>query len=148
MNGGGGFLVQRRSRCRRGAARAVGLALGFVVGALVLLLGHAALAAADPAASAWFTTDQGKVRLIAAAPAVGSGDTVRLGLEFRLAPEWKVYWRSPGDAGLPPQIDWSGSANLAGATMEWPAPRRFSDYNLQTVGYEGAVVLPIIARLA
>src|ERR1700693_3280800 len=55
--------------------------------------------AAEPGPSAWFETDQGKVRLIAAAPTTGPGATARLGLEFRLAPGWKVYWRSPGDAG-------------------------------------------------
>jgi suppressor for copper-sensitivity B len=147
MNGGGGILVQRRSRCRHDAARTLALALGLVLGALAFLPGRAALAQGDPAASAWFATDQGKVRLIAAAPAVGEGDAVRLGLEFRLAPDWKIYWRSPGDAGMPPQLDWTGSQNLAGATIDWPAPRRFSAYGLETIGYEDAVVLPITARL-
>src|SRR5258708_4438946 len=66
----------------------------------LLFGGPAVRAADDPAASAWFETDQGKVRLIAAAPRVGEGDTVRLGLEFQLEAGWKVYWRSPGDAGL------------------------------------------------
>ena len=30
---------------------------------------------------------------------------IRLGLAFELRPGWKIYWRSPGDAGLPPTID-------------------------------------------
>ena len=58
-------------------------------------IGHAA------AASAWDQTDVTEVRLIAASDAVGEGDTVRLGLQFRLEPGWKIYWRTPGDAGLP-----------------------------------------------
>jgi suppressor for copper-sensitivity B len=104
-------------------------------------------AAADPAASPWFETEQGKVRLIAAAPQLGAAESVRLGLEFRLAPGWDIYWRAPGDAGLPPQIDWQGSRNLAAAEIAWPAPRRFSAYGLETIGYQGTVVLPITARL-
>ncbi len=103
--------------------------------------------AADSAASEWFVTDQGRVRLIAAAPSIDGG-TVHLGLEFEMAPHWKIYWRSPGDAGYPPHLDWTGSRNLAGADVAWPAPRRFSVQGLQTVGYETAVVLPISARLA
>src|SRR5579883_1572070 len=128
---------------RGGIARVGAVLLGF---AATLVAFHAK--AADSAASSWFETDQGKVRLIAATTAVGSAETVQLGLEFSLAPGWKVYWRSPGDAGLPPTIDWAGSENLAGAAFAWPAPRRFSAYGLATVGYADAVVLPIAARLA
>jgi len=113
----------------------------------VLGLGRMTPAAADPAASEWFVTEQGSVRLIAAAPQTGAADTRRLGLEFRLAPGWKIYWRAPGDAGLPPRLDWAGSRNLAKAEIAWPAPQRFSAYGLETIGYEDAVILPISARL-
>jgi suppressor for copper-sensitivity B len=136
-----------------GASRATGGVgrRGFLAAlmAIVLLpfgLG-AARAATDPAASPWFETEQGKVRLIAATPQLGAAESVQLGLEFRLAPGWDIYWRAPGDAGLPPQIDWQGSRNLAAAEIAWPAPRRFSAYGLETIGYQGTVVLPITARL-
>ena len=69
-------------------------------------------ALAAGAASDWFVTDQGKVRLIAAQGFVGDDKAVELGLEFQLAPHWKIYWRSPGDAGYPPRLDWTGSENL------------------------------------
>jgi suppressor for copper-sensitivity B len=122
--------------------------IGRLVAFVMLVLGLGiATSRAEPAASPWFVTEQGKVRLIAASPGVGTGNTVRLGLEFALAPGWKIYWRSPGDAGLPPVLDWTGSTNLAGATLLWPAPQRFSAYGLETIGYEGDVVLPIAAQL-
>jgi suppressor for copper-sensitivity B len=104
-------------------------------------------AAAADAASPWYETDQGKVRLIAAAAMPGSAAAVLLGLQFELAPHWKIYWRSPGDAGYPPSLDWTGSQNLKAATIAWPAPERFSVQGLETVGYDGAVVLPITATL-
>lgn len=121
-------------------------ALGWVLAGCAALLPVPGFAQTD-AASPWFQTDQGKVRLIAAQPAVGDAQSVMLGLEFELAPHWKIYWRSPGDAGYPPQLDWTGSDNLASTTIEWPAPERFSVLGLETVGYSGAVVLPIVARL-
>src|SRR5215469_95011 len=102
---------------------------------------------AQEAASPWFTTEQGRVRLIAASPSVGTDEQVWLGLQFQLAPHWKIYWRAPGDAGYPPHLDWVGSTNLASAEILWPAPERFSVLGLETVGYTGAVVLPITARL-
>ena len=30
-----------------------------------------------------------------------------LGLEFKLEPGWKIYWRQPGDSGMPPQGVWA-----------------------------------------
>lgn len=65
------------------------------------------------------------------------------GLAIRLAPGWKTYWRSPGDAGIPPQIDWSGSVNLAHAAIRWPVPSTFDINGMTSVGYERDVILPL-----
>ncbi|MGH6981283.1 MAG: protein-disulfide reductase DsbD family protein, partial [Stellaceae bacterium] len=105
-------------------------------------------AAAAETASPWFVTDQGRVRLVSGVVSVGADTAVPLGLEFDLKPHWKIYWRSPGDAGYPPRVDWAGSANLRDASFGWPAPKRFAVLGLQTVGYEGHVVLPIAASVA
>ncbi len=113
---------------------------------LAALLTIVAAAPAVAASSAWAERDQLRVRLIAATEAVGEADTLRLGLEFALAPGWKTYWRSPGDAGYPITIDWGGSTNLADASLLWPAPHRFQLFGLETFGYEDEVVLPIVAR--
>jgi suppressor for copper-sensitivity B len=126
-------------------SRLLVLALLFAASAVVAPAG--ATAASDRAASPWATTAHGAVRLIAAVDAVGEGASVALGLSFRMNPGWHIYWRSPGDAGYPPQVNWANSANLAAADLSWPAPRRFSVLDLETIGYEDAVVLPIEARL-
>ena len=108
----------------------------------------ATAAPALAAASDWSVTEQASVRLIAAVDGVGDRSTVPMGIQFRLKPGWKIYWRSPGDAGLPPKADWSGSQNIAGTSVAWPAPERFSVYGLETLGYKREVVLPVEARLA
>ncbi len=125
----------------------MGLILRALALAVMLIAAPGALRA-EEAASPWFNTEQGRVRLIAADPSVGTDQSVWLGLQFELAPHWKVYWRSPGDAGYPPELDWAGSQNLAGAAVAWPAPERFTVLGLETMGYQNAVVLPITARLA
>lgn len=57
---------------------------------------------------------------------------------------WKTYWRNPGDAGgVPPSFDWSKSKNLAKAHVLYPAPKRFSDFAGDTIGYKGQVVFPV-----
>ncbi|MEM0948776.1 MAG: protein-disulfide reductase DsbD domain-containing protein [Pseudomonadota bacterium] len=64
-------------------------------------------------------------------------------LRLTLAPGWKTYWRAPGDAGIPPQFDWSGSANIRGAVPHWPTPSVFDQNGMRSVGYKNELTLPI-----
>ena len=64
-------------------------------------------------------------------------------LKLELEPGWKTYWRTPGDAGIPPQFDWSGSENLHGVGIAWPAPRVFLTAGMRTIGYTDTFVLPM-----
>jgi suppressor for copper-sensitivity B len=114
--------------------------------ALALLVAPPALAGAG--ASPWASTEQSQVRLLSAADAVGQGVSLEVGLHIRLEPGWKTYWRSPGDAGFPTLMDWSGSANLAAAEVHWPLPQRFHVFGLETLGYVDEVVLPVTVTLA
>ena len=118
--------------------RIAACALGLVLAAL-----STGGAIAAPGASPWVKTEQTELRLIAATKTVGAAETLRLGLHFKLKPGWKIYWRSPGDAGFPPIPDWSSSRNLKSAVMQWPAPERFSVLGLETLGYKKEVVFPI-----
>jgi suppressor for copper-sensitivity B len=113
---------------------------------LALLALVACLNAAAAAESSWATSDMARARLIAATPAVGEADALDLGLEIVLSPGWKTYWRSPGDAGVPPTQDWSGSENVASLDFLWPAPERFSLFGLDTFGYADEVVFPLVLR--
>lgn len=106
--------------------------------ALIAPAGHAWAAGSD-----WARTDQTEVRLISSADAVGDGKTLTVGVQFKLKPHWKTYWRSPGDAGFPMVLDWAGSANLQSAEVQWPQPLRFTVLGLTTIGYTDEVVFPI-----
>lgn len=64
-------------------------------------------------------------------------------LELSLAPGWKTYWRSPGDAGIPPEFDWRGAQNLDRVHVHWPAPIVFWQSGMRSVGYKERVVLPL-----
>ncbi|KEO52781.1 protein-disulfide reductase DsbD domain-containing protein [Thioclava pacifica] len=65
------------------------------------------------------------------------------GLEISLAPGWKTYWRAPGDAGIPPQITFAGSQNVADVKLHWPAPEIFLSAGMRTIGYHDGVLLPV-----
>jgi len=102
-----------------------------------------AAVSAEPGASPWQETEQTSLRLISATETAGGAEMLRLGMHFRMKPGWKIYWRSPGDAGFPPEPNWSASHNLKTAVVHWPAPARFSVLGLETLGYENEVVLPM-----
>ncbi len=95
---------------------------------------------------AWHDGEFAKTRLISSVAAVGDHEELRLGLQFRMRSGWKIYWRTPGDAGFPPQPAWNESGNLAAVDMRWPAPLRFSILGLQTLGYEDEVIFPLDVR--
>ena len=100
-------------------------------------------AAAAEGASEWQDGEKANVRLISATTGVGDLETLRLGLEVELQQGWKTYWRSPGDAGIPPHLVWDGSENVGEIDFQYPAPVRFDYYGLDTFGYEDRVVYPI-----
>ena len=60
-----------------------------------------------------------------------------------LAPGWKTYWRSPGDAGIPPLFDWSASENLASVRYHWTTPEVFRTAGYLSIGYHDAMMLPL-----
>jgi len=65
------------------------------------------------------------------------------GLRISLAPGWKTYWRSPGDAGIPPIINFAGSGNVAATRMQWPVPEVFFEHGIRSIGYHNEVVVPV-----
>ena len=101
------------------------------------------LCAAGAGCAAAQTLPQG-VREVAILGGWRQPDGSRLAaVAISLAPGWHTYWRVPGDAGIPPTFDWSGSRNLAGVAYEWPHPEVFEFDGMRTIGYAGTLVLPV-----
>ena len=107
--------------------------------ALMAMTIGASTASAEPAETRWSGEKFGRVRLIAGEV----GGKVMAGVEIRLDKGWKTYWRIPGDAGVPPDLDWSASANAARIKVLYPAPKRIKDPIGYSLGYEDHVVFPV-----
>jgi suppressor for copper-sensitivity B len=95
-------------------------------------------------ASQLFQTPQSSAEIVSAIDGAGDLAAIPLALHIVLQPGWKTYWRSPGDAGYPPQVDVSGSTNVARAELMWPVPHRFQLFGLQTFGYGDEVAFPLM----
>lgn len=119
------------------------LRFGYFCTFLAVFAFDAGISRSTETASNWIKTDQSSLRLISSVDGVKGLDSLRIGLQIKLAPGWKTYWRSPGDTGIPPQLDWSGSENLKSAKISWPLPEQFEAYGFSSWGYHDEVVFPI-----
>ena len=89
-----------------------------------------------------------EVSLISEREAAGPGETVYIALDMQMVPGWHVYWRNPGDAGLPPKFIPDGNSTVSAADIGeflWPLPKllpvepgRIMDY-----GYDDRLILPM-----
>jgi DsbC/DsbD-like thiol-disulfide interchange protein len=110
---------------------------GALAAALSPLLPGALAFAADAFSTDWAPAAKSQARLIA-----GGGDLA--GFEIDLSPGAITYWRDPGDAGLPPTLDFSASDNVVSVEPEFPAPKRIKEADGgEAFGYDGSVVIPL-----
>src|ERR1700755_1000012 len=113
-------------------------ALGFAV---TLVASSLAIEARAQDASPGQRDGHSAVRLLAGSR---NGPVLLGGIAFQLQPGWKTYWRTPGDSGVPPRIDFSKSENIEAVTILWPAPKKFPDGAGGTsLGYKEQMVLPL-----
>ncbi len=113
-------------------------------GALVTI----AIACAAPAAAATLpATHPVKARLVAEMGSVAPGGTLWVDLHLDIAQGWHVYWRNPGDSGLPTEIAWQLPAGFQAGDILWPAPERFVLGTIGNYGYQGSadLLVPITA---
>jgi thiol:disulfide interchange protein DsbD len=96
-----------------------------------------------PVMAQGFRTPADLVRasLVAEPAAVAGATPFTLAIHMRLKPGWHVYWRNPGDSGLPPEVTWTLPAGFNPGAIQWPAPRRIPIATLMNYGYEGEVTL-------
>jgi DsbC/DsbD-like thiol-disulfide interchange protein len=116
------------------------LHLAFAACGIAVILSSPATAADE---SPWTQDIRSAIRLIAGSNKAGAA-SMRAGIEIKLQPGWKTYWRYPGDSGVPPHFDFSGSENLKNATVLYPAPHLFTDETGNSLGYKDRVIFPLV----
>lgn len=82
--------------------------------------------------------------LIAEPSAVAPGKSFWVGLRLKLEPHWHVYWKNPGDAGLPVSIAWTLPPGFSAGPIQWPYPDRIEVPPLMNYGYENEVLFPVL----
>ena len=110
--------------------------------ALALIAVTSVAAPAFAAATDWQVIVPGvKARLISSNTLA---DGVALaGLELDMPTDTNIYWRIPGETGIPTAFDFSGSTGIAEAVLHWPYPQIDRSRGYLDYVYYGPVVLPV-----
>ncbi len=94
-------------------------------------------------------TGHAEASLISERSTVSPGDTFLGALKLDLEEDgWHVYWKNPGDSGLPPTVVWTLPEGVTASEFKWPAPHAIRlTPQLMNHGYEHQVVFPIEFRI-
>jgi DsbC/DsbD-like thiol-disulfide interchange protein len=82
-----------------------------------------------------------EVELITDNTSIQPGVPFWVGLHMDMDDQWQVYWKNPGDSGLPTIIKWDLPDGFKAGEVKWPYPMRMDYPELTTYNYEDEVIL-------
>src|SRR6516225_7211900 len=82
-----------------------------------------------------------KAELLAETASIAPGATLWVDLHLEIRPGWHIYWRNPGDSGLPTAIDWKLPQGFSAGHILWPVPEHFVQNGIGNYGYAGTADL-------
>lgn len=83
-----------------------------------------------------------RVRILADVSAVAPGVPFEAAALLEITPGWHVYWKNPGDSGLPTSVEFSLPPGFKTDGLKWPVPSVFRGAGgLTDYGYEDSLLL-------
>ena len=89
-------------------------------------------------------TSHAKIELLVETNEIVANEDFVIGIKFEIEPGWHIYWKNPGDSGLPAEIEWKNTESIEFKKFLWPSPQKTPEEPLMTYGYYNEVVLPAI----
>lgn len=84
-------------------------------GLLGLTLASATSAADDDA--------HARATLVSETATVVAGQPFLVAISFEIDPKWHLYWKDPGDSGLPPSVKWTLPEGFRAGELQFPTPK-------------------------
>jgi DsbC/DsbD-like thiol-disulfide interchange protein len=88
-------------------------------------------------------TAHARTSLIATVSSIAPGDSFTVALRIQPDSGWHVYWSNPGDAGMPPSLEWKLPKDWTQGLLVFPTPTRFETPPLASYGYQDDVWYPM-----
>lgn len=67
-------------------------------------------------------TDNAKIELISEQATIQPGESFWIGLRMEIREDWYVYYRNPGDSGMPMMVEWLHEKDFNIGEIQWPVP--------------------------
>ncbi len=83
------------------------------------------------------------VTLVPETTAIEPGKPFRIGAEIALPEGWHVYYREPGDTGMPTNVELNLPDGYQVVKVEWEKPTRFEENGFTTFGYSGKTMISV-----
>ena len=87
------------------------------------------------------TTENAELELISEQSSVAPGDSFWIGIRMDIRDGWYVYYRNPGDSGLPMTVNWTHDGDYNISDIHWPYPK-WKDVSggLTSYAYEDSIL--------
>jgi DsbC/DsbD-like thiol-disulfide interchange protein len=109
---------------------------------LLFLLTYAIFSSAPGAVSAAGEPEPVKASMLSDVSAVTPGEPFDVAVHLEVEPRWHVYWKNPGDSGLPTSVEFTLPPGFNATGLKWPVPSVFKGSGgLTDYGYEGSLLL-------
>lgn len=81
------------------------------------------------------------VKMVVDSPSIQPGKPFWVCFQFTMAPDWHLYWKNPGDAGLAPVVHWNLPQGFRVSDLQWPVPERIDIDQSVIFGYSKKLLL-------
>jgi len=118
----------------------------FMLRALLLLVSF--VIGSSASASSTATADHFKAELWAESLTPAPAKPVTLSLVIRPDAGWHIYYKNPGESGLPPQLEWHLPDGVTAGEIQYPVPSELSISGIDSNVYEGDTALLVDLSIA
>ncbi|MBV6458365.1 MAG: hypothetical protein HONBIEJF_01492 [Fimbriimonadaceae bacterium] len=94
--------------------------------------------------AAWLVAQSGghaRFDLLTDSSSIQAGKAFWIAARFRIDPGWHIYWKNPGDSGVPTSVTLKLPQGFRAEPFNWPGPTRFVDGEIVNYGYAAEAVL-------
>lgn len=114
----------------------------------VLIAATLAAGPALAAESAWQELVPGVRARLVTSDVLNPDGTTLAGIQIEMPQNYKTYWKTPGQTGIPTQIDLAGSKGVEGSRILWPYPTVDNAAGYLDYVYFGPTVLPLELKVS
>ncbi|KAA3597146.1 MAG: hypothetical protein DWQ06_14060 [Calditrichaeota bacterium] len=86
-------------------------------------------------------SDYVSVELIPLTNGIAPNQSFYLATKFKIDKKWHLYWKNPGDAGLPPSVEWNLPKGFITSNYIFPTPKKLVESEILSFVYDRELYL-------